>query len=1021
MEGLGWRQICGFEHNGVPVSKWISTVTGMKLVAIETDGPLVDGYFTLATEHTNNDGCPHTLEHLIFMGSELFPVKGMLDQLANRSFAQGTNAWTDTDHTCYTITTAGSEGFLRMLPTYIDHILYPNLTEEAFVTEVHHVTETGESQGVVYCEMQSRENTPYCKLSRATSGLLWEGTNYVWETGGIMADIRALDNATIQKYHRDYYRPNNLCIIVTGKVSALDLAKSMQPMVEKVTAKGGLEKMLSTPPPWQSPVPPLKGSTVITVPFPADEEEDGAMLQVSWRGPAWVDQKQRTQLSCLLKYLTESAVAPVQKSMIDCDPPFANDASYSVTQYSVTGLEISFDGIKTSKLSTVAPKLREVLQQVVDQGIDMSRMGDIIRSAKRRRLEAFESSASDMYTSAVIAHFLYSEADASAAETTARLRTEIDRSGLYDAAAACTEQQWIELLKKWFIDAPSVCVQGQPSKKESEELNQKEKDRVKQLCEELGEQKLKELQAKAEAAIQATEGGMLDGLEDKFPVPKISGITFIPVATYRPHEPTAGEKAEGVRQKLDAVSPAPFPFWIQFDDVKSEFLELVVLMDTQDMDLEMRMYLQLYLEMIYELPIEREGLSLSRDEVVAKLHADAISFESCLGVGNGRNFFPGSFPSLGYLKLKFEKHQYDLAIQWLSDVLWYTKFEAEPIRIVATKLLDDVPRQKRSAQKICGALMQQLNFDPDGNTNVCNFVRQAAFLTEVKSKLESDPQSVIGKLEELRGMLTTASKMRVQCVGNMKDIAPCKTALLRFLPPSQITDTPQLPTKPVQNQQASCLGRTNQGRIAGVAGTESSYLTQSGKALSSYLDPDYPACLVATEYLTALEGPFWMKLRGKGLTYSYRLSLSLADGQGYFGLSNSTNVAKAYKEAVSIVEGYVKGKVLDEQEIEGAKSSVISMLVERCATIESAADHSLMSCLNQIPDDFQTTMLGLVDQVTSADLHRCLVRYIAPLFDPAHTVATVTCNPTKVEEIVGQFAELGRTLELVNPDEVLAQ
>ena len=55
-------------------------------------------------------------------------LKGVLDLLANRCLAQGTNAWTDTDHTCYTMETAGSEGFLNLLPIYLDHILYPTLT-----------------------------------------------------------------------------------------------------------------------------------------------------------------------------------------------------------------------------------------------------------------------------------------------------------------------------------------------------------------------------------------------------------------------------------------------------------------------------------------------------------------------------------------------------------------------------------------------------------------------------------------------------------------------------------------------------------------------------------------------------------------------------------------------------------------------------------------------------------------------------------------------------------------------------
>lgn len=33
------------------------------------------------------------------MGSEKYPYKGIIDHLANRGFSDGTNAWTDNDHT----------------------------------------------------------------------------------------------------------------------------------------------------------------------------------------------------------------------------------------------------------------------------------------------------------------------------------------------------------------------------------------------------------------------------------------------------------------------------------------------------------------------------------------------------------------------------------------------------------------------------------------------------------------------------------------------------------------------------------------------------------------------------------------------------------------------------------------------------------------------------------------------------------------------------------------------------------
>lgn len=118
------------------------------------------GYFAVSTEIFDDSGCPHTLEHLVFMGSEKYPYKGVLDNLANRAFSAGTNAWTDTDNTVYTIATAGQQGFLQLLPIYVDHILYPTMTQSSFITEVHHVDGKGEDSGVVYSEMQGRENTP---------------------------------------------------------------------------------------------------------------------------------------------------------------------------------------------------------------------------------------------------------------------------------------------------------------------------------------------------------------------------------------------------------------------------------------------------------------------------------------------------------------------------------------------------------------------------------------------------------------------------------------------------------------------------------------------------------------------------------------------------------------------------------------------------------------------------------------------------------------------------------------------
>ncbi|KAL7443585.1 hypothetical protein ACHAXH_005955 [Discostella pseudostelligera] len=117
--------------------------------------------------HHPDDGLPHTLEHLVFLGSQTHPHKGVLDKLANRSMANGTNAWTATDHTAYTLSTAGSEGVINLMPIFADHVLFPTLTDSGFITEVHHVNGKGENKGVVYCEMQVRKVE--CAASRLLS------------------------------------------------------------------------------------------------------------------------------------------------------------------------------------------------------------------------------------------------------------------------------------------------------------------------------------------------------------------------------------------------------------------------------------------------------------------------------------------------------------------------------------------------------------------------------------------------------------------------------------------------------------------------------------------------------------------------------------------------------------------------------------------------------------------------------------------------------------------------------------
>ena len=323
--------------SGITFRLYESHKTGLRGLLMETGEPLCNIHCVIATESDTHewthkdDGLPHTLEHAIFMGSELFPYKGILDKLANRCLADGTNAWTATDHTCYTMESAGHEGCLNLLPIYADHILYPTLTDSCFHTEVHHVTGDGEDKGVVYCEMQARENNSGSLVDRAVLDLMYPSGGYSSETGGKMANLRKLTNAQVTRYHREAYRPDNCCFIVSGTAGAAEFLAALVQVEDRVLAKGDLRGSAARP--WGLPVAPMaslgeegvlgargaEGSPKIVL-FPS-KDESAAVVSMAWRGPTYAEPGTWAQLHLLWQYLTDGAAAPLTKHMVEIAEP----------------------------------------------------------------------------------------------------------------------------------------------------------------------------------------------------------------------------------------------------------------------------------------------------------------------------------------------------------------------------------------------------------------------------------------------------------------------------------------------------------------------------------------------------------------------------------------------------------------------------------------------------------------------------------------------------------------------------
>lgn len=981
----------------IPVHKYRSDRTGLTVVLGEVEGPVVNGYFTLATESHDDDGLPHTLEHLIFLGSEKYPYKGVLDLLANRCLASGTNAWTDTDHTCYTMTTAGSEGFLALLPIYLDHILYPTLTESAFTTEVHHISGDGEDGGVVYCEMQGRENTGESRAHLELLRSIYPNCGYSAETGGILYNLRtSTTNKKIKEYHAAFYRPENLYVIITGKVDKDDVFAALQTVEESIVKHGALPPFER---PWQTPVPPLTKSVNTKILYPSDEEDCG-LVNIGWRGPkASTEDLLLTANNILLRYLSVTSVSPLYREFIEIDDPYASKLSCDIMENSESLLYISFNNVPIKKVDLVFDKLMSVLKNISDGGekIDMVRMRNVIDKQIMESLSSLENQPHDAVTFLVIGNVLYGN---DTNDFDVRLNNIKQLEFLRDQA----EEYWIKLLRKYMVDSNYVVVRAVPSIEEQKRMAKEELDRIEKQRNDLGPQGLSKKGDYLLEAMEKNETPPPIEMLTQLPVPSTEGINFHSVKIYRAND---GINPAGITLEV-------LPVYAEAYDVRTNFIYMIASLNTDEVKPSLRSYLLIMLELLMESPVRRGNELIPYETVVAALESDTVSSGTRLGLESTMNFSCGPFSHTASMMLQVEPSKYQKGVNWLIDLLKSTEFNVDRIRVCAAKMVNDVAQAKRVGNSVAKDLLKSMYYIDESNVRLNSMLKQHKFLSGVLERLDNPEQAktVIEDLNTIREIITRPTNMAIHLAADFEKIAAQGIDLMepwnrlgeKDVRSDSLVVIPDSSIIKPEGIYESC------GAIVGMGCVESAFLYQASPAINNFMDPDLPALLLFLQYLCQLEGPLWRQIRGQGLAYGYAIIPQPNEGLLYLTLYRATNVVAAYKETKAIAESQIKEDAIwDETLLESARSSLIFEIIEREKSVGDLVVQSLLSSFKKVPISYNRTMVERIPQVTESDLARVGKKYVAPLFTKTARTAII-CHPDRVAEIATGFEQLGQKL-----------
>lgn len=977
------------------IKKWRSTRTGLQVTLIDQASPVVNGYFAVATEILNDSGCPHTLEHLIFMGSKKYPYKGLLDILGNLAFSS-TNAWTATDQTVYTLSTAGWDGFKMLLPVYLDHLFNPTITDEACYTEVYHVDGDGKEKGVVYSEMQGIENQSWFIQNLEAQRTLYSKSGYKSETGGLTKNLRTLDAETIRKYHADNYRPDNLCIIVTGSVNEKEL---LELMVEFDSELQDLPEVPNLRPFVDTPRDlPLTETITKTVSFP-DKDESSGQVMLTWIGADSSDTILDQAIDILGKYLTSSSVSLFSQNFIEIDDPWTTDSSFYTESYVLSSMAINFSNVPTERLSEFPTKVLKLMKtHGTKENLDLERLRDLVDQTMWKFVHRAEKSPETLsYVS--IFEFEYGKTNGEDLERYCKTLDEFKELMSWDIS------QWVDVFQKYFVENHCAIVIAKPSKALYEETKATNAKILKERKEKLGVEGLKALEDKLKAAQKFNDREIPAEILDSFQKPDPSSIEFIKTESIVAglNKDLTNKPSKSV-DLVNADVPEDFPMYVHIENYESNFTSIQLLFSTFELDTKLLPLLRVF-ETITTLPIVSEDNNLvPYEEVVKQIKRDTIQ---C----NFGSSFNGRFEEFMSLSMTVKNENYIKAIDWYIKLLFKTKFTKERVLVALRKLIQSLPELKRSGSYMLRYLANKHMYSERSSIKSSEIIDHEEYLKNLLNEIEAgDFETTEKNLEEIRNKLFDSSNMRLVIFGDINKLEKPLSSWEKFnsVLSSKANKITELP---YQEIALSELGRKKSEKcfILTTPGSDSSYMNLiTNSPLGEYNSDDTFKIMLGAEYLQCVEGPFWRGIRGAGLAYGANCYNKTSIGELCFSIYRGADVEKCYSAARDIVKGFASGEVaIDDSLRQGAISSMVNKIAESQSNYpETATAQFYDDVLVKRGPDYNGKVMRALSKITAADLVEVFNKYFVPLFDPKTSACFISCNPSKAGDIEKFFKDL---------------
>ena len=223
VEGFTVKEIREFPLLGADIILFEHDRTGAKLLYVANNDTNRVFDLTFFTRAIDNTGLPHVFEHATLNGSEKYPSTALFFNLMYQTYNTFMNAMTAPLFTTYPVASLSEEQLLKYADFYTDSCFHPMILEkesifreEAWRYRLEKPEDDLTIEGTVYSEMLAGLNLDsmaYRNMLRAA----FPGSTIGNESGGDPSYIPDMTWDALKDYHETYYHPSNCVAYLYGQ------------------------------------------------------------------------------------------------------------------------------------------------------------------------------------------------------------------------------------------------------------------------------------------------------------------------------------------------------------------------------------------------------------------------------------------------------------------------------------------------------------------------------------------------------------------------------------------------------------------------------------------------------------------------------------------------------------------------------------------------------------------------------------------------------------------------------------